>query len=252
MRKLSLIIVIALIAIMKIGAQDLTGKSVLIYSFVGEGYVHENIAASVKALEEICASVGVNTEHADDPSVFQRRGLSDFDAIIFTNTNTEAFLKGRQKSKFKEFIESGKGFMGIHGAAGSEPEWMWFVNMIGGRFVRHPKLQSFDIKVIDGQHISATHLPETWSWEDECYFFEYLNPAINVLLAADLTTVTDNKTDAYHPGKIFGDLTPLAWYHNFNGSRVFYTALGHKKEYYGDPDFRNHLEGGIKYILGMD
>jgi len=30
------------------------------------------------------------------------------------------------------------------------------------------------------------------------------------------------------------DSIPLAWCHEFEGARSFYTALGHKKEYYQD------------------
>jgi type 1 glutamine amidotransferase len=77
----------------------------------------------------------------------------------------------------------------------------------------------------------------------------YLNPAIHVLLAADLTTVEDPKKSEY-PGDVFGDLFPLAWYHVFEGSRVFTTSLGHLAEYYKDENFRKHLQGGIVWVLG--
>jgi type 1 glutamine amidotransferase len=120
--------------------------------------------------------------------------------------------------------------------------------MQGGLFLRHPPLQEFDIKVIDRQHVSTAHLPETWKWEDECYYIHHLNPDIHVLLAADLRTVEDELKDEY-PGTTFGDYIPLAWYHNFEGGRQWYTALGHKIEYYDDPLFREHLEGGILWIL---
>lgn len=249
MKKVLLIIAALVMTTIPNQAQDHSGKSVLIYTRNGEGYVHDNISASVKALEEICAVMGVKTVHSDDPKIFQQKGLDDFDGIIFSNSNNEAFLKGKQRSRFKEYIESGKGFMGIHSANASERDWEWFRQMMGGKFVRHPKLQPFDIKVIDGDHLSTGHLPETWPWEDECYYSNYLNPAINVLLAADLSTIEDEEKETY-PGTVFGDLFPLAWCHTFEGTRVFYTALGHKISYYDDPNFRKHLEGGIRYILG--
>jgi type 1 glutamine amidotransferase len=120
--------------------------------------------------------------------------------------------------------------------------------MIGGKFLRHPPLQQFDITVIDGDHPSTRHLEKPWNWEDECYYSDHINPAIHVLLAADMTTITDPHKDVF-PGKIFGDLFPLAWCHTFSGTKVFYTALGHKIEYYQDENFRKHLEGGIIWIL---
>lgn len=227
----------------------LNGKSLLIYTHTGEGYVHENIPASVEALEELCAGMGVKTEHTDDPAIFEKRRLKKFDAIIFSNTNNEVFLNDQQRDNFKAYIRSGKGFMAIHCAITSEPQNDWFGQMTGGKFVRHPKRQQFDIKVIDGSHVSTAHLPEVWRWEDECYYMNYLNPAIHVLLAADLTTVEDPKKAEY-PGNVFGDLFPLAWYHVFEGSRVFTTSLGHLGGYYKDENFRKHLQGGIVWVLG--
>ena len=51
------------------------------------------------------------------------------------------------------------------------------------------------------------------------------------------------------PGKIFGDTYPLAWVHEFDGGRQFYTALGHKIEHYSDPVLRQHILGGIQWVL---
>lgn len=42
-----------------------------------------------------------------------------------------------------------------------------------------------------------------------------------------------------------GKLHPLAWYHNYDGGRSFYTALGHMPYDFSDPIFLNHLYGGI-------
>ncbi|MFL5774263.1 MAG: ThuA domain-containing protein, partial [Flavisolibacter sp.] len=42
-----------------------------------------------------------------------------------------------------------------------------------------------------------------------------------------------------------GQLHPLAWYHNFDGGRAFYTALGHMPASFSDPAFLNHLYAGI-------
>jgi type 1 glutamine amidotransferase len=40
---------------------------------------------------------------------------------------------------------------------------------------------------------------------------------------------------------------PMAWYHEFDGGRVFYTALGHVDAVWEDADFLKHLYGGIWY-----
>ena len=223
-------------------------KNVLIYTRNGKGYVHENIAASVEALKKLCGKNKWTVESSDDASVFTTENLKRFNCIIFSNTNNEGFDTEEQKAAFVAYTRAGGGFVGIHSASGSERKWPWFAAMLGGRFVRHPALQSFTIKVIDRNHPSTAFLNERWEWEDECYYTNNLNPDIHVLLAADLTTINDDKKAEY-PGQTFGDLFPLAWYHEFDGGRQFYTSLGHKAEYYQDEKFLKHLEGGIRWAI---
>lgn len=226
-------------------------KHVLIYTRneQGEGlYIHDNIETSVKTLGGICDRLGVGYEVSDDPTLFTSDKLQSFDVIIFSNTNNQAFTSQEQRDAFQSYIRTGGAFMGIHSSCASERQWPWFWAMTGGKFVRHPKLQPFDIKVIDRDHPSTQHLNDVWKWEDECYLMNHLNPDIHVLLAVDLTTIQDDQLDEY-PGETFGNLFPLAWYHHYDGGHQFYTALGHKIEYYSDPDFVRHLQGGLEWLL---
>ena len=226
-------------------------KNILIYTKNGEGYVHENITASVSALKTICREIGAVCEVSDNPEVFSEDFSEKFDLVIFSNTNNEAFENENQRRIFKDFIQKGGGFAGIHSACGSEREWPWFWAMTGGKFRRHPPFQPFDIKIIDPDNPATEFLGEIWHWEDECYYIDHLNPDIHVLLAADLTTIDDPEKNEY-PGSTFGDLFPLAWIHEYNGGRQFFTALGHDPNHYEDPDFMKHLKGGITWALDMN
>jgi type 1 glutamine amidotransferase len=91
-------------------------------------------------------------------------------------------------------------------------------------------------------------LGSAWQWEDECYFFTNLNPGIKVLLALDTPSLKDPKL-ATAPGQKLNGVFPLAWYQEFEGGRIFYTALGHKIAYYSDPVFLKHLLGGILWVM---
>lgn len=224
-------------------------KNILIYTHNGKGYIHSNIATSVEALKKLCSENGYKVESSDDPSLFTETNLKRFNCIIFSNTNNEAFDTEEQKQAFVNYTHRGGGFVGIHSASGSERKWPWFAAMLGGRFVRHPELQKFTIKVIDKKHPATSFLPETWEWQDECYFTNNLNPDIHVLLAADLRTITDEKKVEY-PGLTFGDYFPLSWCHEFEGGKQFYTSLGHKEDYYSDVTFLKHLLGGIQWAIG--
>jgi type 1 glutamine amidotransferase len=227
-----------------------SGKKVLIYTKNGEGFVHDNIPQSVEALKALCEAKEISYTVSDDPGIFDANFSEEFDGVIFSNTNNEAFDNEDQRKVFKDFIQNGGGFVGIHSACGSERDWPWFWAMVGGKFVRHPPFQPFDIKIINKDHSSTDFLPDPWKWEDECYFINHLNPDINVLLAVDLKTIEDEEMEKY-PGDTFGDLFPLAWYHEYDGGREFFTALGHDPEHYKDESFRKHLTAGILWALDL-
>ena len=223
-------------------------ETVLIYTRNGEGYVHKNIEASVEALKEMVKEHNIEADVSDDPADFTRENLARYDALIFSNTNNDAFTSDEQRLAFVHYMEAGGRFVGIHSACGSERNWPWFWSMLGGTFIRHAHFQEFDLKAIDKDHSSVNHLGETWHWDDECYYMNHLNPANHVVLAADLTTVKDEKRSEY-PAHIFGDLFPLAWCRETTNGRVFYTALGHEPEDYSDSKFLKHLWGGLQWVL---
>ena len=101
----------------------------------------------------------------------------------------------------------------------------------------------------DPKDISTAHLPATFEWTDEFYYVDNIPDGLHVLLAGDLTTVNDPGKEKY-PGKKFGDEFPLAWRHEFDGGRAWYTALGHKPEHYSDPKLAQHILGGILWAMG--
>lgn len=229
------------------------GKKILIYTHNGQGngnpYIHENIPYAVDALKKLADEQGWQYVVSDDPGFFTPGNLRDIDCIVFSNTNNQAFDTEEQKDVFVNYIQNGGGFVGIHSASGSEREWSWFWDMLGGKFVRHPPLQEFTIKVIDQNNPATDFLGETWDWEDEPYYLGNLNPDIHILLAMDYTQLKDGD-EPKGPGTQFGNYTPLSWCHTFGGGREFYTALGHKKEYYKDEKFLKHILGGIQWAMG--
>lgn len=245
--RLSLLVIFTLGLMSGLFAKD----KVLVYTKNGKGYVHDNIAASVEAIQKMCASQEIDVDVNDKSFVFTPQNLKQYKAIIFANANNEAFDTQEQRNAFQKYIQNGGGFVGIHSSCASERDWPWFWAMVGGTFVRHPKFQHFDIKIIDNTHISTDFLPDPWKWEDECYYLDHLNPDIHVLIAADLRTIEDEKTKEY-PGDVFGNYFPLAWYHTFDGGRQFYTALGHKIEHYSDPLLVKHILGGILWTLDRE
>jgi uncharacterized protein len=228
-------------------------KKVLVYTRNytpdGKGYVHDNIAASVAAIRKMGAEAGFTVDASDDPKVFTTANLKQYRALVFSSSNNEAFENGQQRDAFKRYLHSGGGFVGIHSATGSERQWPYYWAVIGGRFKRHPKFQQFTVVVKDPNFPAAKGLPATFEWSDECYYHEKLNPDIKPVLVTDPKRIADPKF-AEDPGELVAGFIPLAWYHNVDGGREFYTALGHKKEDYTNPLLYNHILGGILWAMG--
>ena len=89
------------------------------------------------------------------------------------------------------------------------------------------------------------HLPERFPLVDEWYNFRN-NPrsAVNVLLRLD--------ESSYVPGMgAMGSDHPISWYHEFDGGRAWYTAIGHRSELYVDPLYTQHLLGGLRWAAGV-
>lgn len=231
-----------------------SGPKVLIYTrnhvSEGKGYVHDNIATSVAALKELCAEKGIACDSSDQPEVFTPGNLKQYKALVFSNSNNEAFSDPGQSKAFVEFVENGGGFVGIHSASGSERTNPDFKRVLGGRFVWHTPNQKFTMVVADKKHPSTSVLPERWEWKDEGYLCE-LEPKLHVLLEMDAASVATPKREKWGM-KFDGDRYPLAWCHTVGKGRSFYTALGHDKEAYADPAFRKHLQGGILWVLGLN
>ncbi|MFC6099317.1 ThuA domain-containing protein [Olivibacter domesticus] len=213
--------------------------AVLVFSKTA-GFRHDSIEKGIATIEELGKNNNFEVEHTEDSTLFTNNNLKRFKAIIFLST-TGDILNADQQKAFEQYIEHGGGFVGIHAAADTEYDWPWYNKLVGAWFLSHPKQQNATIDVIDKNHPSTKHLPNTWTRWDEWYNYKDINPETKVLMKLDETS--------YEGGKN-GDNHPIAWYHNFDGGRAFYTGLGHTKESYDDEAFRLHLLGGIKYAMG--
>ena len=231
---------------------DAARKKVLVYTrnYVtnGKGFVHDNIPYCVAAIKKMGEESGFDVDTSDEPNVFTPENLKQYSAIVFANSNNEAFETQFQRDAFRRYIRAGGGFVGIHSASGSEREWPWFWSLLGGKFRRHPKIQPFEVRVVDAAHPATKDLPATFKWDDECYYLDNLNKSTRPLLVTDPHKIDDPQKKEY-PGDLFGDSMPLSWYHEFEGGRSFYTALGHKKEHYQDPILVKHIQGGILWAM---
>ena len=200
---------------------------------------HASIPAGQAALQKLGKENNFEVDTTTDASLFTDKNLKKYDAVIFLSTTGDV-LNDEQQAAFQKFIQSGKGYMGIHAATDTEYDWPWYNQLVGAYFKSHPKQQDAVVNIVDGAHISTKHLPATWKRFDEWYNFKNLQPGLHVLITID---------EKSYMGGENGDFHPMAWYHDFDGGRAFYTEFGHTDESYLDPLFLQHLLGGIQYAI---
>jgi type 1 glutamine amidotransferase len=218
------------------------------YTPDGKGYVHDNIATSVEAIRKMGAESHFTVDSSDSPEVFTEKNLRQYSAIVFANSNNEAFTTDNQRAAFKHYIQSHHGFVAIHSASGSERSWPYFWQVVGGKFVEHPRLQTFTIQVADPAFPAAKGLAPDFSWTDECYFTDHLGPDIHLFLTTDRTKLSGLEKMRTNPDTYRNPL-PLAWFHTFDGSREIYLALGHRKEDYSNPILYNLIRRSILWSI---
>jgi len=210
------------------------------------GWHHESIHAGVLALQQLGVRHFFEVVLWEDPNGFTDQYLKQFQAVIFLNTTGDIFDEKQQKV-MERFIESGKGFVGIHSASDTEYDWEWYTKLVGRMFHIHPVVQTAKLKVADHNFPGLQGFDNGRLWTDEWYEFgPEKTSGLNYILAVDESSY--NPKADWGPrgkGEGMGKFHPIAWYHEYDGGRAFYTALGHLPTNFSDPDFLNHVYAGI-------
>lgn len=205
------------------------------------GFRHANIPDAVRAIKALGEDNRIDFVHTEDSAEFTSANLSTFDAVIFLSTTGDV-LNAEQETAFESYIRSGGGFVGIHAAADTEYEWPFYAMLVGAYFKSHPQVQRAEIDVLTHDHPSTAHLPERWVRVDEWYCFRSQpHDGVTRLLNIDEST---------YQGGTMGEEHPIAWYQTVDAGRAFYTAGGHTSEAFEEPDFLQHILGGILWSVG--
>ena len=213
--------------------------TVLVFSLT-KGYRHASIKDGIAAIKEMGLTNGFEVDTSENVNSFTTENLKKYKALIFLNPTGSNVFNEEQKQAFKQYINNGGGYVGIHAASDFNYEWEWYGKMVGAYFESHPKVQEAKLNIVAPKNKMVKGLPQPWLHKDEWYNFKSMNTTVKVLIKVDETS--------YQGGNMKND-HPISWYHEFEGGRVFYTALGHTKECYTDPLFLNHVWAGLKWAM---
>lgn len=237
--KLSLPFLFCLLSIAAFSNHGTKDPLILVFTKTS-GFVHDAIAEGVHAIQLLGDKNGFKVDTTSNAALFSNSNLKQYQAIVFLNTTGDV-LNEKEEQAFEKYIKNGGGFVGIHAATDTEYDWPWYGKMVGAYFESHPDQQEANLKVVDKTHPATSHLPNNWLRKDEWYNFKNLNGSIKVLIQLDEQSYQGGKNGSKHP---------IAWYHYYEGGRVFYTGLGHTKQSYKEANFLQHILGGIHFAMG--
>ncbi len=222
--------------------QQKSSNKVLVLSKT-EGFRHESIEAGIQMFKELGDTEGFEVDMTEDANDINVRNLQQYKVVVFLNTTGDIFDESQQID-FQRFIQAGGGYLGIHAAADTEYEWPWYGKLVGGYFNGHPNgpnVRDGSLDKTKHAHASTAHLPDRWDRTDEWYNYKSLNPDITSVLNLDETSYEGGTNGEYHP---------MAWYHEYDGGRAYYTGGGHTDESYSDDNFRKHIIGALDWAMG--
>lgn len=218
-------------------------RNVLVFTRT-TGFRHDSIDAGIEALQRLGQENGFTVQNTENPADFNDQLLARYEVVVWLNTDSEV-LNDDARRAFERYIRAGGGWVGVHAAAASEYEWPWYGQLLGAYFSGHPPVQPARVQVEISEHPSTAHLSPSFSTEDEWYSFR-TNPRsrVRVLMTLD--------ESSYGVGNLAMGDHPIAWYHEFDGGRAWYTALGHPREAYSTAAFTRHLLGGLRWAARED
>ena len=186
--------------------------------------------------------------------------------VVVSNYNGELWPDATRDA-FQKYVSAGGGFVSVHAANNSFPEWKAYNEMIGlggwggrteksgpylrlrdgkwvadttiGRGGSHGAQHEFTVEVQAPSHPIMAGLPPKWKHSKDELYDRLRGPAKNVTVLA--SAFSDPAT------KGSGENEPLLFVIDYGKGRVFHTALGHGMEAIKDVGFATTLQRGTEW-----
>jgi uncharacterized protein len=211
--------------------------------------------ASLPALDQLASDNNWHLFKTNEGGVFNPDQLSLFDVVVWNNTSGRV-LTDEQRTAFKDYVENGGGFVGIHAAGDASHHWDWYYdNLISTTFSHHPIKEHLQANTIilqpDVDSSLALGLAPSFEHTDEWYVFNS-NPADNgasIIYAMDGEKINPDGNMLWIKDKDFGmgKFHPNMWYKSVGKGKAFYSAMGHTKKTFENEHFLKALSNGINW-----
>ncbi len=163
----------------------------------------------------------------DDRSILSSASLYDFQTLVFYWTVGE--ITAAEVAAWSRWLKSGRGLVGIHGAAASFKASDPYRAMLGGYLIGHPPIREYQVSVLDREHPVTRSLDE-FTVRDEQYLCSY-----------------DGRLDVLATALYQGQPHPVLWARPWGKGRVLFNALGHDPEACSHPVFQDLVLRAVRW-----
>lgn len=239
---------------------ELSTPAILIFSKTNGYRDNAQIEAAKSALETLVKQKGWSSFTTENAAVFNAAQLSKFKAVVWNSVSGDV-LTPIQRADFKDWIEAGGGYVGLHGAGGDFAyDWNWYVDeLLGAQFIGHtldPQFQEARLVIEDQMHPATRTLGAEWTRTDEWYSFAKSPRSKGYHILVTLNEASYSPKMKF-PFQAANDISmgkdhPMVWIHCVGNGRVFYSALGHRAQDYAEPKHLEMIGGAISWVTGME
>ena len=211
------------------GGEAAAPRRVKVLWFGDDGH-HQPLERCRQVFTEM-AERGIDLTYTDDPADLNPQTLGRYDCLLlYANIDK---ITPEQERALVDYVASGRGFVPVHCGSYCFLNSPRVTALTGGRFKRHGT-GVFKETIVQADHPIERGLKPIESW-DESYVHEMHNEQGRTVLGV--------REDAQ--GK-----EPYTWVRTEGKGRVFYTAWGHDQRTWGNKDFQDLLERGVRWAAG--
>lgn len=196
------------------------------------------------------------TETPDDISI---ESLQKYDVLLLNNANElDVVFNEEHRTAIQQWYRRGGGIVGLHAVLVRQQGWAWFSELGGCDFDSDSNFQKAKLMVdpeAQNHPMVQGYGPEFWysaDWHNHTRSVTGL-PGVQVLLRADESTYEPVRPYFQERGgEPMGEDHPVSWIRQYDGSRFFYTELGHDLRSLNTKFVRMHILEGIKWVAEVD
>jgi len=226
--------------------------SVLVYAGTG-WYRHPEVPAISGWLARLSDDTKMQIDVTENSQDIVKL-LDRYDVLVLNNcTEMTKLFDEQQRNRIRDWYRKGNGIVALHASLVRQTKWEWFNKIAGCDFNSDSEFlearvavdpSSKDHPTVKGHGASFTYKAD---WTNHDRVVTGL-PGFKVLLRVDESSFEPvRKYFQTRGGKAMGKDHPIAWLHENDGGRFFYTELGHDVRSLDTKFGRQHIVEAIKW-----